>query len=252
MAAAGRSLPQASRRFFRHEDDVFKARGQRHINLRHKRVLEPLFRHRPQDARRADDGNAALDAEHGIQRLLCKLDARRDADCHGKIELCHQGGPIHVWWRAIPPNSRAAASFPADVNAKLPRQYARNELSRPGIDGRLANGNLEARLRHMPDALARTEHEPLPRRAFLERRENRSAIRDVRVVARKLHDFSRRAARALDTLASFGRPDCLDGNLQHRAVKRLDLECRTLLAPQKFQSGQRPGRRTSARRIAAA
>ena len=96
------------------------------------------------------------------------------------------------------------------------RGRAAHELARPGIDGRLADGDREARLCHRADALACGErHRTSVRMA--NRREHGDAVRDVGVIARELDDLCADATLRLR--------DCLDGNRQLCAVERREMDC---------------------------
>lgn len=198
----------------RHEDELLGTIGARDVDLRHERVLEPLLRHGPQHAGRADDGDAALDAEDGVQRLLGQLFPRRDGDC----------------------DVQAVAR--ADGFARR----AAHELARAGIDGGLADGDREPRLCHRADALASREGHRAARHVA-HRREDGDAVRDVGVVARELDDLCADARL---------RPrDRLDGNRELRAVEGRERDGLPVFPRFKEQGRLDPRRRTGPSRITA-
>ena len=70
-------------------------------------------------------------------------------------------------------------------------------LARAGGDGRLADGDRQARLGHSADPFACNKHQPRPRLAPAQPHADQRAVGDVGVVARVLDDTRLRPAFAL-------------------------------------------------------
>ena len=139
----------------RHEDLRIEACCKSHIHLRHEGVFEAFLRHRAQDTRRADDGNAADDAKDRIQRAFCKFltCGNRNRDVRTAV---------------------LAEDFLDDVA---------NQLARPRIDRRLARRHGKPWLRDRADAAPRMEMNAAPLRANDDFRKDGNAIRDVWIIS---------------------------------------------------------------------
>ncbi len=121
------------------------------------------------DSRRAEDREAADNAEASVERLGGKRLSTRNGDLDLDIAV--------VAMRRSDFGDRRA-----------------HHLPRHGIDGGLARRKRKAGPRNRADAFARAEGDTAPRRATPHRGEDEGAMRHVRVVAGVLHHTRRRAA----------------------------------------------------------
>ena len=132
-------------------------------------VKQCLLAHRLDDAGRAQNGDAALDAEARVKSLFRERLALRRGDRHVK------------------------AAVVADKRADLAHVLF-DHLPRHGVDSRRAHGLVESRLRHAADALAAVDGHA-GRGRFSHRGKNERTARHVGVVTAVLLNGAARLVR---------------------------------------------------------
>ena len=199
------------------KDEHLLPRRTCHIDLWNKGVLERLLRHGAKHARCTDHGDAALYAEHGIERPLCQFCPGRDGNrhlCTGILTSRHLG------------------------------DNASDQLTWSLIDRRLTDRKAHPRLCHHADPLARTEHKSIGIIAQPDRRVDGNAVRDIGIIARELDD--------LGTDPVLRACDRLDGNRQRRSIQCREGNLLPRLSLQKEKCRLDPCRRARTCRISAA
>ena len=182
-------------------------------------VEQRLLAHRLDNAARAQNGDAALDAEARVEGLFRKHLALRRGDRH------------------------VNAAVVSDEHADLAHVLF-DHFSRHGVDSRRSHGLVKSRLRHAADALAAVDgHTSLS--GFFHRGKDERAARHVRVVTAVLSDGAAHLVREHLNVQHF--------EVQLDALGRLQAD--GLLPPARQQHPRRSlgrSRRARAGRIAEA